>query len=57
MQRLIRNVSSLLFVVLMVLAPAAWGADWRPLPSTADYQSQIDLDSIGIYGVFMLNRA
>lgn len=47
----------LMFVVLMVLAPAAWGADWRPLPSTADYQSQIDLDSIGIYGVFMLNRA
>ncbi len=57
MQRLRRNISSLLFVALMVLTPAAWGADWRPLPSTADYQSQIDLDSVGIYGVFMLNRA
>lgn len=41
----------------MVLAPAAWGADWRPLPSTADYQSQIDLDSVGMYGVFTMNRA
>jgi S1-C subfamily serine protease len=46
-----------LLLVLMALAPAAWSADWRALPSTADYQSQIDLDSVGIYGVFMLNRA
>jgi S1-C subfamily serine protease len=57
MQRLRRTISSLFLVVLMVLAPAAWGADWKPLPSTADYQSQIDLSSVGIYGVFMLNRA
>jgi hypothetical protein len=47
MQRLRRTISSLLLVVLMVLAPAAWGADWKPLPSTADYQSQIDLSCIG----------
>jgi S1-C subfamily serine protease len=57
MQRSVRNISSLVLVVLMILAPAAWGADWKPLPSTADYQSQIDLDSVGIYAVFTLNRA
>jgi S1-C subfamily serine protease len=57
MQRSVRNISSLVLVVLMILAPAAWGADWKPLPSTADYQSQIDLDSVGIYGAFTLNRS
>jgi S1-C subfamily serine protease len=50
-------MGSLLFVILMVPAPAAWSADWKPLPSTADYQSQVDLDSVGMYGVFTLNRA
>jgi len=45
------------FLVLMTLTPALWGADWKPLPSTADYQSQVDLDSVGMYGVFLLNRA
>jgi S1-C subfamily serine protease len=46
-----------LLVIVMFLAPAAWGADWKPLPSTADYQSQIDFESVGAYGVFVLNRA
>jgi S1-C subfamily serine protease len=41
----------------MALTPAVWGADWKPLPSTAAYQSQVDLDSAGMYGVFLLNRA
>jgi S1-C subfamily serine protease len=45
------------FLALLLLTPAAWGAEWKPLPSTAIYQSQIDLDSVGIYGVFLLNRA
>jgi S1-C subfamily serine protease len=45
------------FLVLLALAPAVWGAEWKPLPSTAVYQSQVDLDSVGIYGVFLLNRA
>jgi S1-C subfamily serine protease len=45
------------FLALMVLTPAVWGADWKPLPSTAAYQSQVDLDSVGMYGVFHLNRA
>jgi S1-C subfamily serine protease len=57
MQSIARKISSLLFVITMVLAPAAWGADWKPLPSTADYQSQIDLESVGMYGVFTLNRS
>ena len=48
---------NLWFFILLTLTPFAWGADWRPLPSTATYQSQIDLDSIGMYGVFTLNRA
>jgi len=48
---------SVWLLALLMLPPAAWGADWRPLPSTAAYQSQIDLDSIGMYGVFTLNRA
>ena len=41
----------------MVLTPAVWGADWKPLPATAAYQAQVDLDSVGMYGVFLLNRA
>jgi S1-C subfamily serine protease len=41
----------------MFLTSTAWGADWKPLPSTAAYQSQVDLDSAGMYGVFLLNRA
>lgn len=45
------------FLVLMTLIPALWGANWKPLPSTAAYQSQVDLDSAGMYGVFLLNRA
>jgi S1-C subfamily serine protease len=45
------------FLALLLLTPAAWGAEWKPLPSTAAYQSQVDLDSVGIYGVFLLNRA
>lgn len=45
------------FLALLLLTPAAWGAEWKPLPSTAAYQSQIDLDSVGMYGVFLLNRA
>jgi S1-C subfamily serine protease len=45
------------FLALLLLTPAAWCAEWKPLPSTAAYQSQIDLDSVGIYGVFLLNRA
>ena len=57
MQRLGRNMRHLWFLVLMALAPAAWGADWKPLPSTTAYQSQVDLDSVGMYGVFLLNRA
>lgn len=57
MQRSRLNITSLLLLVLTALATAAWGADWKPLPSTAEYQSQLDLDSVGIYGVFTLNRA
>lgn len=45
------------FLALLILAPLAWGADWRPLPSTATHQSQLDLESIGMYGVFTLNRS
>lgn len=45
------------FLALLALTPALWGADWKPLPSTAAYQSQVDLDSAGMYGVFLLNRA
>jgi S1-C subfamily serine protease len=57
MQKSGRNMRHLWFLVLMALTPAAWGADWKPLPSTAAYQSQVDLDSVGMYGVFLLNRA
>lgn len=45
------------FLALIILTPVLWGADWKPLPSTAVYQSQVDLDSVGMYGVFILNRA
>jgi len=58
MQRSGLKMRHLWFLALMALTPAAvWGADWKPLPSTAVYQSQVDLDSVGIYGVFLLNRA
>jgi S1-C subfamily serine protease len=57
MQRLGRNMRHLWFLALMALTPAVWSADWKPLPSTAAYQSQVDLDSVGMYGVFLLNRA
>lgn len=57
MQRSGRNMRHLWFLALMALTPAVWGADWKPLPSTAAYQSQVDLDSVGMYGVFLLNRA
>ena len=57
MQRSGRNMRYLWFLALMALTPAVWGADWKPLPSTAAYQSQVDLDSVGMYGVFVLNRA
>jgi S1-C subfamily serine protease len=45
------------FLAMLALAPAAWGAEWKPLPSTAVYQSQVDLDSVATYGAFLLNRA
>jgi S1-C subfamily serine protease len=51
------NMRSLLFFIMLTLTSVAWGADWRPLPSTAAYQSQLDLDSVGMYWVFVLNRA
>jgi len=57
MQRSGRNMRHLWFLALMALTPAVWGADWKPLPSTAAYQSQVDLDSVGMYGVFTMNRA
>lgn len=43
--------------MILILTPLLWGADWKPLPSTPVYQSQLDLDSIGAYGVFVMNRA
>jgi len=46
-----------LLLVIITFVPLLWGADWRPLPSTPAYQSQIDLDSVGMYGVFIMNRA
>ena len=57
MQRSVRNMRHLWFLALMAVTPAVWGADWKPLPSTAAYQSQVNLDSVGMYGVFLLNRA
>ncbi|MCE5262599.1 MAG: serine protease [Deltaproteobacteria bacterium] len=45
------------FMALLALASPAWGAEWKPLPSTADHQSQVDLESVGTYTVFLLNRA
>lgn len=56
MQKLGCKIIVLLLVALMAPVPFTWGADWKPLPSTADYQSQIDLDSVGMYGIFTLNR-
>jgi S1-C subfamily serine protease len=44
-------------LALLVLVPAVWGAEWKPLPSTAAYQSQVDLDSVAVYSAFILNRA
>jgi S1-C subfamily serine protease len=57
MKRSGRDMRHLWFLALMTLTPILCGADWKPLPSTAVYQSQVDLDSIGMYGVFLLNRA
>jgi S1-C subfamily serine protease len=57
MKRLRFKPSIFLLLLLMTLPPSLWAADWRPLPSTAAYQSQIDLESVGMYGVFNLNRA
>jgi S1-C subfamily serine protease len=54
---LIEKWNYLWLLAILALAPAAWCAEWKPLPSTAAYQSQVDLDSAGMYGVFMLNRA
>lgn len=44
-------------LALMALTTPVWAADWKPLPSTSSYQSQVDLDSIGTYVRFVLNRA
>lgn len=47
----------LLTSLLTLLAAPAWGGDLKPLPSTATYQSQLDMDSIATYGHFALHRA
>jgi S1-C subfamily serine protease len=52
-----RNPKRFWFLALIALTPFLWGADWKPLPSTATYQSQIDMESVAAYGVFVLNRA
>jgi S1-C subfamily serine protease len=57
MERTGWNMRSLCFLALMALTQPLWAADWKPLPSTASYQSQVDLDSVGMYGGFLVNRA
>jgi S1-C subfamily serine protease len=52
-----RNPRRFWFLALIALTPFLWAADWKPLPSTATYQSQIDMESVGTYCVFILNRA
>lgn len=46
-----------LLVSLAALTPVVWGVNLKPLPSTATYQSQLDLDSVATYGSFALHRA
>jgi len=46
-----------LLVSLAVLTPTTWGVNLKPLPSTATYQSQLDLDSVAAYGSFTLHRS
>ena len=48
---------TLLLISLLALPPVAWGVNLKPLPSTATFQSQIDLDSVATYANFALHRA
>ena len=48
------------FGVLAALSPLAGAADWRPVPSPAEYQARVDIASVatqGGYGRFTLHRA
>lgn len=51
---------SVLLISMMVLATAVWAADWRPLPSPAEYRATVDLDSVAAskgYTRFTVHRA
>lgn len=46
--------------VLMAVAGAAWGADWKSVPSPAEYKATVDLDSVKpqkSFASFTLRRA
>ena len=49
----------LLFLNVIVLSTASWGADWKTLPSAPDYQATVDLDSVKMqqkWGLFTVRR-
>lgn len=51
---------SVLLVSMMALATAVWAADWKPLPSPAEYGATVDLDSVAAskgYTRFTVRRA
>lgn len=50
----------MLLLSMLALSPMAWGVDWRPLPSPAEYSATVDLDSVSMQqgvGRFTLRRA
>jgi S1-C subfamily serine protease len=50
----------ILVASLLLFASSSWAAEWRPLPSPADYQARIDLASVNAtrgFGRFLLHRA
>ena len=49
----------LLFLNVILFSAAAWGADWKTLPSPPDYQATVDLDSVKMqqkWGLFTVRR-
>jgi S1-C subfamily serine protease len=51
---------AVLLFTMMALATAVWAADWKPLPSPAEYAATVDLDSVAAskgYTRFTVHRA
>jgi hypothetical protein len=55
-----RKMKTVVCCVLMAAAGAAWGVDWKSVPSPAEYKATVDLDSVKPqknFASFTLRRA